>query len=118
VFGLNNRGQIAGYVAADELLNDAHGFVLAKGVGGPLTSVDVPHAPRTIVLGINNQGQIVGQYENPDATSPTRRVGVQRMGLAPGLLGAGLIAPAPRAWGERWPRLAAARVGRRQAATG
>jgi probable HAF family extracellular repeat protein len=85
VFGLNNRGQIAGYVADDELLNDAHGFVLARGVGGPVTPIDVPGAPRTLVLGINDFGQIVGQYENPDATAATQRAGVQRMSFLPGL---------------------------------
>jgi hypothetical protein len=72
VFGLNNRGHIAGYVADDELLNGARGFVLAKGVGGPFTLIDFPGAPRTLVLGINDHGQIVGQYENPNAAAAER----------------------------------------------
>jgi hypothetical protein len=87
VFGLNNRGQIAGYVADDELLSNAHGFVLAKGIGGPFTPIDFPDAPRTVALGINDLGQIVGQYENPDPMRATQRASAQPMGLLPGLSG-------------------------------
>ena len=76
VFGLNNRGQIAGYVAADDQLNDAHGFLLlAKGVGGPFTQVDVPGALRTIALGINDEGQVVGTFER-DGNAATRTRGM------------------------------------------
>ena len=46
---------------------DAHGFLLAKGPSGPFTPIDFPGAPRTVAFGINDRGQIVGTYENPDA---------------------------------------------------
>jgi probable HAF family extracellular repeat protein len=63
---LNNRGQIVGFTAVDAVLTDAHGFLLAKGAKGPFTPIDVPGAPRTIASGINDLGQIIGRYENPD----------------------------------------------------
>ena len=44
-----------------------HGFLLAKGVEGPFTPIDFPGAPGTGATGINDRGQIVGIYENPDA---------------------------------------------------
>jgi uncharacterized membrane protein len=80
VFGLNNRGQIAGYVAADELLNDAHGFLLAKGVDGPFTPIDFPGAPRTIAIGINDLGAVVGAYDNPNAATTARRAAGETVG--------------------------------------
>ena len=83
VFGLNNQGQIAGYVAADELLSDAHGFVLANGVGGPFTPIDFPSAPRTIALGINDGGSIVGAYENPVAATTARGATTDKAAWAP-----------------------------------
>ena len=48
-------------------LSGARGFLLAKGIDGPVTRIDFPGAPRTVVRGMNNRGQIVGVYENPDA---------------------------------------------------
>ena len=38
------------------------------GVKGPFTPIDFPGAPRTVAIDINDRGQIVGAYENPDAT--------------------------------------------------
>ena len=32
-----------------------------------MTRIDFPGAPRTACVGMNNRGQIVGVYENPDA---------------------------------------------------
>jgi hypothetical protein len=46
---------------------ELHGFLLAKGSSGPFTPIDFPGAPNTVAFGINDRGQIVGVYENPDA---------------------------------------------------
>ena len=46
---------------------ELHGFLLAKGPLGPFTPIDFPGAPNTVAFGINDRGQIVGVYENPDA---------------------------------------------------
>jgi probable HAF family extracellular repeat protein len=65
---INNRGQIVGYTVDDPVtLAGARGFLLAKGARGPVTTISFPGAPRTIATGINDQGQIVGFYENPNA---------------------------------------------------
>jgi hypothetical protein len=68
---LNNRGQVVGYTLAPteaDPLAGARGFLLAKGVKGPFTPIDVPGAPRNLVFGLNDRGQIVGVYENTAAT--------------------------------------------------
>ena len=69
---LNDRGQVVGSTlaptAADPLAG-ARGFLLAKGPGGPFTPIDVPGAPRNLVFGLNDRGQLVGAYENT-ATAP------------------------------------------------
>jgi hypothetical protein len=49
------------------MLGGARGFLLARGARGPFTWIDFPGAPRTQVGGINDQGTIVGRYENPAA---------------------------------------------------
>jgi uncharacterized membrane protein len=70
-FGLNDRGQIVGFTSdagPDGNGINIHGFALLRGVDGPVTRVNVPGAPQTAALGINDYGQIVGAYENPDAT--------------------------------------------------
>jgi hypothetical protein len=41
--------------------------MLRRGVKGPFTPIDFPGAPRTLAADINDRGQIVGAYENPDA---------------------------------------------------
>jgi hypothetical protein len=65
----------------------ARGFLLAKGANGPSTPISFPGAPRTIALGINDQGQVVGTYENtaaappspqPTSTPPTGRMSEHR----------------------------------------
>ena len=58
-FGVNNRGQIAGFTLATLPLgldSDAHGFVLRAGAGGPFTPVDVPGA----VAGLPHRGACCG----------------------------------------------------------
>jgi hypothetical protein len=76
--GINNRGQVAGFTLSPsdtDPLAGGRGFVLAKGVNGPFTPVDVPGAPRNLVFGLNDLGQIVGVYENiagtPTPTEPS-----------------------------------------------
>ncbi len=54
--GINNLGQIVGYVDASGV---THGFLLS---GGTATTIDVPGANFTNPLGINDSGQIVGRY--------------------------------------------------------
>jgi probable HAF family extracellular repeat protein len=71
--GINDRGMIAGYTAAqfDATADaNAHGFLLRRGAGGPVTRIDVPGALGTGAMGINDRGQVVGVYINPDA-APT-----------------------------------------------
>jgi uncharacterized membrane protein len=75
-FGLNDRGQVVGYTAdigPDGGATNIHGFALLKGVNGPVTRVDFPGAPQTAALGINDRGQIVGAYENPNAGASAQR---------------------------------------------
>lgn len=82
---INNRGQIAGFTLDDLDLTGARGFVLARGVGGPLTPIDVPGAPRNLVFGLNDRGAIVGAYENTDATPNVQGPRVGRVGPHPAL---------------------------------
>jgi uncharacterized membrane protein len=103
-FGINNRGRIVGdYIDAG---GTAHGFVRDKGRGarrveGVFTTIDVPGAPDTLVLAINNRDQIVGAsidgentkrgflleedeftgIDHPDATSEVRGGGTALYGL-------------------------------------
>jgi uncharacterized membrane protein len=70
---INNRGQIVGYTVDDPVtMAGARGFLLAMGARGPATPISFPGAPGTISTGINDQGQIVGFYENPNA-APSRQ---------------------------------------------
>jgi len=72
VGGLNNVGAVASDYASSapfqqlsKLDANVHGFVLSSGA---FTSFDFPEASGTIVFGINDDGQVVGVYENPDGT--------------------------------------------------
>ena len=70
-FGINDRRQIVGFTSdagPDGAGINIHGFAFLQGVDGPLTRINVPGAPQTAALGINDRGQIVGAYENPTAT--------------------------------------------------
>jgi probable HAF family extracellular repeat protein len=64
---INNRGQIVGFTAIDPATETAHGFLLARGVGGPFTPVSVPGASSTLAFGLNDRGQVTGTYNNPNA---------------------------------------------------
>jgi hypothetical protein len=75
-FRINNRGQIAGLAASDLPLVagvTVYGFVLAEGVEGPLTRIEFPGALGTLATDIDDHGQIVGIYANPDAAPDRRR---------------------------------------------
>jgi hypothetical protein len=50
-----------------------YGFVLAEGVEGPLTRIEFPGALGTLATDINDRGQIVGIYANPDAAPDRQR---------------------------------------------
>jgi uncharacterized membrane protein len=74
-FGVNDRRQIVGFTSdtgPDGAGINVHGFAFLEGVDGPITRVDYPGAPQTAALGINDRGQVVGAYENPDATGLQR----------------------------------------------
>jgi hypothetical protein len=58
----------------------ARGFLLAKGANGPSTPISFPGAPRTIATGINDQGQVVGAYENTAAAPSPQPTGTPPMG--------------------------------------
>jgi len=60
--GINNRGQIVGYIDAflpPHECCESHGFVFTRGV---FSLLDVPGSVQTIATGINDRGQIVGVY--------------------------------------------------------
>jgi probable HAF family extracellular repeat protein len=77
---INDRGQIVGYRADDPVTQaGARGFLLARGAKGPATPISFPGAPRTVALGINDQGQIVGAYEKPAAASTPSPTGTPPM---------------------------------------
>ena len=60
--GINNSGTVAGdYLSSD---GNSHGFFLS---GGIFTDYDVPGAPSTAVLGINEPGDFAGAFD-PDGS--------------------------------------------------
>jgi hypothetical protein len=84
-YGINNRGQIAGFTLTgyEEPFQGARGFLLARGARGPFTPVDFPGAPRTVVGGLNDRGQLVGAYENPNATPAPSQTARRRWAACP-----------------------------------
>jgi len=71
-FDINNTGRIVGTAYRDPATGVAFGFQLRAGANGRITPVDFPGAATTIVSGINDNGTIVGAYQNPDTGSDTR----------------------------------------------
>jgi probable HAF family extracellular repeat protein len=72
MLGNNNRGQVVGAGATGGVTDGGpvptvRGFLLRKGVKGPITPIAFPGAPNTLPNGINDLGQIVGGYQNPDS---------------------------------------------------
>ena len=59
---INNTGQVVGI--ADLPDPHVHGFLLARGVRGPTTTIDVPGAAATFVFGLNDHREFVGTYTN------------------------------------------------------
>jgi uncharacterized membrane protein len=57
---INNRGQVAGFATSDPDAAEVHGFLFAKGVDRPATQIDVPGAPSTAAVGLDDRGRIVG----------------------------------------------------------
>jgi hypothetical protein len=86
--GINDRGQISGLSLAPSEVDPVaggRGFLLARGVNGAVRPVNVPGAPRTFATGLNDRGQLVGAYENPDAAAGPQDGGSPPMDM-PGLL--------------------------------
>jgi probable HAF family extracellular repeat protein len=75
---INNRGQIVGITFSDLVGGDAHGYLLAAGVKGPFTPIDVPGALGTLPRGIDDRGRIVGLYESPNPTPASARASARR----------------------------------------
>ena len=58
--GVNNLGQVVGSYATHGLDTPVHGFV--GDVNGSFTSIDPPRSVRTILRGINDSGDLTGEY--------------------------------------------------------
>jgi uncharacterized membrane protein len=61
-FGINNHGQVVGTAYSDPAAPTGRGFLLRRGIGGPVTLIDFPRAAGTVVNGINDHGRISGAY--------------------------------------------------------
>jgi hypothetical protein len=70
---INNRGQIAGTaIEPDE--TTGHGFLLAEGADGAVTQIDVPGAPETAVIGLDDRARVVGFVDlRPNAMPAAQR---------------------------------------------
>jgi probable HAF family extracellular repeat protein len=71
--GINDDGQVVGYTADDVMLGGATGFrrlpAATPGAAATYESVAVPGAPRTLPLGLNDRGTVVGLNESPDESA-------------------------------------------------
>jgi hypothetical protein len=86
--GNNNRGQVVGFGATGGVgdggsVPTVRGFLLRKGVKGPITPIAFPGAPNTLPNGINDLGQIVGGYQNPDSPPSPPGAGMQPSAAMP-----------------------------------
>jgi hypothetical protein len=72
--GLNSRGDIVSeYCAKPCPSPDTHTHGFLRSTRGGFASIDFPHVGRTVALGINTRGDIVGLYNDP--TNSTIRHG-------------------------------------------
>ena len=60
-FGINSSGVVVGAYGTEDQFTENHGYSLA---GGVYTTIDVPGASLTRATGINDSGQIVGDYQD------------------------------------------------------
>jgi probable HAF family extracellular repeat protein len=67
-WGTNDRRQIVGLGTTQPDLSDAQGFLLTGGADGTFRRLEV-RGNRAAGMDINNHGQIVGIYENPNNTA-------------------------------------------------
>jgi probable HAF family extracellular repeat protein len=70
---INNRGQIAGFATSDPDAAEVHGFLFAKGVDRPATQIDVPGAPSTAAVGLDDRGRIAGFYDLRRSVAPSKQ---------------------------------------------
>jgi uncharacterized membrane protein len=67
---INNRGQIVGFVDADnENSTGTQGFLRSR--RGRYTTIQIPGAVSTAALKVNDRGQVAGIYFDPDPAGPT-----------------------------------------------
>jgi probable HAF family extracellular repeat protein len=88
MLGNNNRGQVVGAGATGGVGGGApaptvRGFLLRKGLKGPITLIAFPGASNTLPNGINDLGQIVGGYQNPDSPPSAGMQSPDAMSAAP-----------------------------------
>lgn len=72
-FDINNRGQVSGFSYRDTDLTELHGFLLRNGADGPVRQIDVPRAPNTQVVGLDDRGRLIGVYQNPNVAPGAQR---------------------------------------------
>jgi hypothetical protein len=82
--GINDRGEVVGYVAQDEMLGGATSFRRVPGAPAQYLPVAVPAAPRTLGLGINDRGDVVGLNETPDETATWPNAAEEWMAMSAG----------------------------------
>jgi hypothetical protein len=78
----NARTFVVAYACPSRVLPDERGGITT--IKDLFTPIDFPGAPRTLATGINDQGQIVGAFENPAATPDRQRSPTQSPGMMSG----------------------------------